>query len=209
MASVVQLDFPGDRIALVVRNKHSHTHHPDLGDQHADCILANGAPVGFFGDMTGRTVPMGVKGYVATYPIFRSTRPHYVDMGSARGAKCISALLVVSASATEVREFMTTWNHMRASPDEFSIASNNCASHASRAFMDAGLLPDGIPGTDTPDNLYDQLVRALGARCTVEFGYVGFMPRAGSGTDPLLSKFDVMIEPVAGLAPPAGGGSLY
>src|SRR5260221_10661309 len=41
------IKFTGDSVGLIVRGKKSHEHEPGLMEQHADCILSNGAPVGF------------------------------------------------------------------------------------------------------------------------------------------------------------------
>jgi hypothetical protein len=50
MADAYSLLFSGDQVGLIVRGKKSHAHKPDVMEQHADCILSNGAPVGFFGE---------------------------------------------------------------------------------------------------------------------------------------------------------------
>lgn len=34
---------------LIVRGKHKEKHHPGKPDQHADCILPESEPVGYFG----------------------------------------------------------------------------------------------------------------------------------------------------------------
>src|SRR5437899_3777599 len=50
IAHMPALTFPGNVIGLVVRGKTGPDDHPGVLDQHADCILPNGAPIGFFGD---------------------------------------------------------------------------------------------------------------------------------------------------------------
>jgi hypothetical protein len=72
---------------------------------------------------------------------------------------------------------------MRTSPGSFNIVGDNCSTHASKAFIDAGILTDGIPGLDTPDNLYRQLVTKLPGKTTTMTGYIGFVPKASGGFD--------------------------
>jgi hypothetical protein len=54
------------------------------------------------------------------------------------------------------------------------LLGGNCSSHASDAFINAGILGAGIPALDTPDNLYRQICREKKGKCSVLSGYVGF-----------------------------------
>lgn len=49
-ASAQRLPFDGTRIGLIVRGKFGPAHAPDLMAQHADVILPDGSPIGFFGE---------------------------------------------------------------------------------------------------------------------------------------------------------------
>lgn len=53
MGVIYSPKFTGNSVGLIVRGKCSQEHHPDNLDQHADCVLSNGAPIGFFGEGGG------------------------------------------------------------------------------------------------------------------------------------------------------------
>jgi hypothetical protein len=48
--------FNGTKIALIVRGKLNTNRDPDLMAQHADVILPDGSPIGFFGKGDGLSV---------------------------------------------------------------------------------------------------------------------------------------------------------
>ena len=188
--------FGGDRVALIVRGKTGADHSPGLMEQHADCVLSTGAPVGFFGEAsdggsTGRApssvggsgrgsvgksngVGMGMAGVVYDMEKLRQHRPYYVDLGMARGYGVVSTVLFVQVSAAEAMAFDKAWAEMARDPGSFQIVGWNCSTHASQAFRKAGILSGGIPGLDTPNNLYLQLVRERAGKTTSASGYVGF-----------------------------------
>lgn len=56
---VTQLVFDGRSVAFICRAKTSLAQSPDLMDQHGDCILENGAPIGFFGEDFNPMVDIG------------------------------------------------------------------------------------------------------------------------------------------------------
>lgn len=171
----------GGFVGLVVRGKVSHSHHPGNLDQHADCILSNGAPVGFYGTGGGSSgsVGLGMAGVVYDYRSMLVHRPYYVDAALAARYGVHSTILLVRVSGTEAALFDAAWARMLASPGGFSIVGNNCSTHAASAFKAAGIVSGGIPGLDTPDHLYDQLY-ALPRATPVYSGFIGFTP-AGAG----------------------------
>ena len=183
-AGLTTIDFPGTRVALVVRGKTGPAHHPGVMEQHADCILPNGAPVGFFGDMpggsSGPSVGMNLDGVVADYTWFLAHRVAYVDRAQAKKYGMVSTVLTVDVSAKEAAAFAGYWSALKLSPGRFYILGNNCSTHASDAFVTAGILPSGIPGLDTPDNLYTQLATVKASATKSYSGFVGFTP-GGAG----------------------------
>ncbi len=183
--STIKFDGTEPRIALVVRGKMSAQHHPDKMAQHADVILADGSPCGFYGEgngASGNRIGMSMQGKVYDYETMRIERPYYVSMDSAVSNRVVSTVLLVKVTARQAAAFGASWKAMALSPGNFNIFGGNCSTHASAAFIDAGLLSDGIPGLDTPDRLYGQLVDTLksGALQSIS-GYIGFAsnPRGG------------------------------
>jgi len=183
MADVI-MPMRKDSIALVVRGKKSPSDEPSVLDQHADCILDDGSPLGFYGtgnNNSGNGIGLRMDGVVWDYSILRTTRIFYVDFDSAVAAGAISTTLFVTVTTAQARAFRSSWMTMQSSPGSFNIIGDNCSTHASKAFMDAGVLPGGIPGLDTPDNLYKQLVATLPGKTMPISGYIGFLPQPGGG----------------------------
>lgn len=72
--------FDGTKIALIVRGKTGVNHDPDLLAQHADVILADGSPVGFFGQGegtsgSGGSLGAGMDGVVYDKNLLKVHRP--------------------------------------------------------------------------------------------------------------------------------------
>ncbi len=190
------------RIGLVVRGMSAPGRAPD--DQgHADCVLPNGAPIGFFADTTaagssGDTAagPLlfsgamtgAFTGEVYSYADYLRERPPYVRRDLAVAQRCVSTLLVIDVSDSEARRFEQAWTSMRHDPGQFGILGFNCSTHAGWAFASAGLLatparamgPRGtaeIEGFDTPAGLYRQLIEGpANSRFVSYSGYLGFEP---------------------------------
>ena len=53
------LVFDGRSVAFICRGKTSLSQSPNLTDQHGDCVLENGAPIGFFGEDFNAAVDIG------------------------------------------------------------------------------------------------------------------------------------------------------
>jgi len=199
----------GDRVGLIVRGKSSHEDDPSVFAQHADCILSTGAPVGFFG--TGNTGSsgggssgsgassrssanssnssgMGMTGVVYDQAGLARNRANYVDAAVAKATKTVSTVLLVQVSAAEAALFDGAWLDMTKDPGSFQLLGWNCSTHASQAFRKAGILSAGIPGLDTPNNLYKQLCVEKQGKVSVASGYVGFSS-FGSG-------YMLIVEPV-------------
>jgi hypothetical protein len=212
------MTFDGNTVGLIVRWKTGPTHRPAVWSQHADCILSNGAPIGYFGEPAANNVASGSSGAVgssagssmfgssggtvggspggsgtvmnmkgAVYDYFglARSRSYYMSVQLAQRDSVPSTVLLVPATAKQAAAFDGYWRGLELAPGRFSLLGRNCSTRASAAFVAAGLLPGGIPGLDTPNNLYDQLTRTYGARATSLSGYVGFIPmvrmRPGGG----------------------------
>ena len=196
MSKVIRL-LP-TQVGLIVRGKINHNHEPGKLEQHADCVLPGGAPVGFFGgggDASSGSIasitnfssgladgPSGVwnrvglnmKGFVAYYDDFQQKRPTYVDLNLAIKYKTVSTLLVINVSETQAGLFQSYWEQLRLNPGAFNIVGGNCSTHASEAFRHAHILSKGIPGLDTPNNLYHQLFKLHKDNSHSVAGYLGF-----------------------------------
>lgn len=204
LGASINLPFPHqDHIALVVRHK-STRNRPPPGEGHADVILPSGAPAGFFVDRAieeAGTWGLGVPGQVYGYAQFAAHRPWYVNLETATARAIPSGVLLVQVSAAESRRFQAAWQAMRARPGSFHIDGFNCSSHAALAFATAGLMGSEIPGLDTPDNLFHELLSRHPRRCRDVYGYLGFMPRESS-MDEMQMLCDVGMDQLHAPPPP-------
>jgi hypothetical protein len=174
------IPFGGDKVALIVRGKTSAEHSPGKLEQHADCVRSDGAPVGYFGEAGEgigyivRAVLIGIRGEVYDMDGFRRNRPYYVNVFDARAYGIVSTALVVRVTGAQASSFDDYWDRLAKDPGTFRLLGKNCSTRASGAFRHAGILQSGIPGLDTPNNLYRQLVRQRRDLCRSYTGYIGF-----------------------------------
>jgi hypothetical protein len=177
MATILTFDRTNkDQVALIVRGKSSATHEPKLNDQHADVILPNGEPVGYFGEGGGvsgwvtqqkvgilkRVVgAMRMEGGVYGYNKLAMHRPHFVDGTRAQEGNVYSTVLVVSVTKQQGIAFENYWSWLAMYPGKYRLLGKNCSSRAADAFIQAGIIKGSIPRLDTPNNLYKHLVKKL------------------------------------------------
>lgn len=198
------------KIALVVRGKQAPDHHPGKMEQHADAILQDGAPIGFYGtgnDRSSNNVGMSMQGVVYDYDALRKNRLWYVDVNSAVTYRVVSTVLVVEVDNATADKFGAAWDRMELNPGNFNIVGGNCSTHASAAFISAGVVKKTIPWLDTPDNLYEQLVDTIPASKRQSYtGFVGFTQRQGGGYNLVIRPY--VASPKAVAPNPGSSGSL-
>lgn len=190
--AMTTVEFTGSSVGLIVRGKTDPNHAPGNMDQHADCVLPDGSPMGFFGEggaNSGASIGQGswnrsgmnMKGAVYDHYLMSMHRPYYVDAASARTYNVKSTLLVIDISPPFTSMFIDYWNKLKANPQGFHILGGNCSTRASAAFVYAKVLSNGIPGLDTPDNLYRQLVTERKGKTVSYSGYIGFIKKPAGG----------------------------
>jgi len=203
-----------DTVGLIVRGKNNDGHSPGLLEQHADCILSTSEPYGYFGgegdassgssgpasdsasgssaggpSAISNSVGMNMKGMVADYDAFLRIRPPYVKLSLAKKYKVVSSVLLVKVTPAQASLFDKFWRNLALTPGSFSLLGDNCSTHVSEAFVSAGIVSTGIPGLDTPNNLYIQIKAKLPGKTTTHSGYIGFEKRAGT------KDYDLHVEP--------------
>lgn len=187
-----------NQIGIIVRGKLNDKHSPGVMEQHADCILPGGEPVGFFGgegdhssgssgsssgsssnswangpSLSWNSTGMNMKGMVAHYPELRRIRPWYVDIKQAQKYKVKSTVLVLDVTKAQADLFKQFWKNLKLNPGGFSLLGANCSTHASEAFIAANIVSKGIPGLDTPDNLYKQIKTSHSGSKKTYSGHIG------------------------------------
>ena len=99
----------------------------------------------------------------------------------------VSTLILITVTPTQSSLFDQAWKNMKLSPGSFNLLGGNCSTHASIAFVEAKIVSGGIPGLDTPDNLYHQLKSKMAGKYKIYSGYLGFRPT-------LSKRFDIEVE---------------
>lgn len=199
-------------IGLIIRGKHSDKHSPGKMEQHADCILPEGQPVGFFGDngdassgdsgssfasslkswaggpsISWNRSGLNMKGVVAYHDDLLRTRPAYVNIELAKKYKVKSTVLLLETTKNQAELFKQYWKNLSLNPGTFNIIGGNCSTNASDAFIAAKIVASGIPGLDTPNNLYKQLKAKHSGRVVIHSGFVGAKHISGS-------KYELIID---------------
>ena len=190
MAESRIIPMKGDTVGLIVRGKLAADHDPDVLQQHADCILPDGSPLGYFGEGNEaklNSVGLDMQGAVYDHAAMRIHRPFYVNVDAAVAYRVVSTVLLVTVSKREALRFKTYWEELKRAPGTFHLLGANCSSHASEAFIAAGIVKKGIPGLDTPNNLYKQIAKQRKDAVSMT-GYVGFNQRSG-GFDLVVRAF--------------------
>lgn len=181
-----RIRFKRNMVGLIVRGKLDDGHVPGIMQQHADCILPNGEPVGFFGNngaatggassVSWNSVHMNKQGVVIDYRRMKRIMPYFVDVAVAKKRGVKSTVLLVEVDQVEALIFSNFWKSLADNPSVFHLLGNNCSTHASKAFIKAGILNKCIPGLDTPDHLYRQLKNDRTRKTVSYSGYLGHVP---------------------------------
>lgn len=163
------------QISLIIRGKAGEQHNPGVMEQHADVILSDGTPMGFFGENGGVSagIGMGMDGVVADPDWFDENRSGYMNARIAERYDMPSTVLTLGVTPEQAAKFDEYWANLEDEPGDFSLLGANCSTHAAEAFEYAGITDKGIPGLDTPDNLYSQL-KDIQPEAISESGYLGF-----------------------------------
>jgi len=174
------------KIALIIRGKHSETHRPALWNQHADVILSDGSPAGFFARdafMGSGSSGMFLDGMVFDYFDYAMRRKQYVDAGVARERGLVSTVCTLEVDDYTAQKFDYFWRNLQreaqAGEQSFWIAGKNCSTRAAQAFKYAGAMKGDIKGIDTPNRLFETLRLHHGSTLVCESGYVGIERHLG------------------------------
>lgn len=183
------------KVALVVRGKKSDAHDPGISS-HADCLLPGGEPIGYFGaggvqtsgnlSASWHSVGLNKKGQVVDYDRLKKVLRRYTDPNIAQATNTVSTVLVMEVDAIEALAFKNYWKNLTDTSDGFRLLGNNCATHASKAFIRAKIISKGIPGLDTPNNLYSQLLKVKGRKMKAYSGFLGHKQCQVTGNTDLL-----------------------
>lgn len=183
-----EIEFIKPRVALIVRGKSGLHHRPGLLEQHADCVLSNGEPVGFFGDGPVRSggsmrsasgsslrIGLNMSGQVVFYQgFYEMGSDDYVDINEARMVGIPATMAVLDVTLDQAEKFDHFWRNLSKNPGVFNLIGKNCSNQAANAFVHAGILKTGGGLRSTPNGLLHRLVDLPGLSSQVFVGFFGF-----------------------------------
>ena len=114
-----------------------------------------------------------MKGKVALHKDLLKIRPMYVDINLARKYSVFSTVLLLEVTHSQAKLFKTFWENLKLNPGAFNLLGRNCSSNAAKAFDHAQIINGGIPGLDTPNNLYKHLKAKYAGNQRILSGHIG------------------------------------
>lgn len=164
-----------ERVGLIVRYKAARSAPCSDGFGHVDAILPSGEPMGFYSKTFDLTAIVSADGEVKDYALTAASRPQYVSIKDARAKRCPSVALSIPVTRKQADTVTAEWARYRTSAMTYRAAGGNCATYIAEAWETAGIIKGGIPGLDTPDNLFE-FVDGLFPKADFAMGYFGFRP---------------------------------
>ena len=211
----VHINLDGSSLGYVVRGMADISHSPSVFQQHADCVLSTGEPVGFFGNagagsggvssLSWNSMSMNMIPKALGYDEMLSLIPHFVDSHKAKEMKCFSTVLIFHKIEVEkVSAFDNFWWEKKAARTgdlkPFHILGRNCSSFAYAGFKESNLLSDRPGLIDTPAKLFHHLVKIMKLNnytLSCFSGLVSFNPHEKVRRNRIRdrnAKYDIIIE---------------
>lgn len=172
-------------IGLLVRKQFTTDIGKDRYGRHLDVLLPGGRIVGFnvstdevdFIKYVFRHTP----GTVRELEELKRIRKHYICAETAQncsykgrnGLRMVTVWARFRVTPQQARELVSAWDRMAENPPEFRLWGKNCASRAAEAFVEAGILPWGLPMLDTPEALLHRVL-SFYPDAELSKGYFGF-----------------------------------
>ncbi|MFI5343791.1 MAG: hypothetical protein ACHQUC_06175 [Chlamydiales bacterium] len=190
----VEIYLEKDTIGYLVHGRKDPKESPWMPDQHANCVLSTGQPVGFAnrdgpacGGSSGSSWNLvGFnRGKVLGYDLMCQHAPLWVKFEEAKEANYYSMILFIEGVDREIiANFDDFWLSkilpLGQTFDPFHLIGRNCSSFAYESFKTVGLLSKPVPALiTTPLELLKHLNSELKARnykLTCFSGIVGFEP---------------------------------
>lgn len=106
-----------NQIGLIVRGMLNPDHNPSVFAQHADCILPDGSPIGFFGEGPGQasggsgssmSLGLGMAGVVFDYARMKEARFAYVNPVRAKQEGVFSTVLILDTTEEAAERLPST-----------------------------------------------------------------------------------------------------
>ena len=121
-----------------------------------------------------------IPGEVRNYHDLLGIREHYIKADVAQnvtydgedGYKIVTDWVKIKVSREQAEKLRHSWYEMKKNPPDFRLWGDNCATRLSQNFAEAGILPHGLPGFDTPESVL-KLLKKYYPDLEMETGYFG------------------------------------
>jgi hypothetical protein len=166
---------PGE-IGLACRYKAGPTARSTDEGGHADAILPNGVPVGYYArTRRDRRLAILAPGMVRDHRSLLRDRPEYMLADDARARRCPTTFCLVDVGPRAALRFARIWDELTERPPYFVAVGGNCAQVIARALVEVGAMPRRWPPPGSPDALFRALHRAR-PDARIATGFAEFVP---------------------------------
>jgi hypothetical protein len=148
---------------------------------HADAILPNGVPIGYYArTKRDRRLAIIAPGMVKRGEALRAHRPEYMDAAGAHARRCPTTFAIIPVGAARAAAFAREWERLAAQPPHFFAIGGNCAQVIHGALVRAGALPRRLLAPGSPDALFRAVHRAH-PEARIASGFASFVADAAGG----------------------------
>lgn len=172
-------------IGLLLRRQFNEDVTKDRICRHIDILLADNSIVGF--NVAEPEVQilkymfLHTPGKVRDFDDLNQIRQYYIYADKAMNVthkgkpnqKMVTWWAHLYVTQQQADKLHACWDEMAKNPPDFRLWGDNCASRAAESLVCAGILPPGLPGLDTPENVLKR-VKTFYPDVRVEEGYFGF-----------------------------------
>lgn len=214
----IVIRFNENTVGCVIRNMRNLNSYEPTYNQHIDCILPSGEPVGFFGrpgpgssgpfSASWNSLALNEIGNVFGYDRLLLIAPELVDLEEAMKKNVLSGVLILQfpeKNQDKAHCFHKYWVEAKGAKKgelkPFHIIGRNCSTFAYNGFKESNILNERMSYIfDTPRKLFDALIRGSkneGYTLKCYFGHVGFIestPRSKPSRINECKNYDLIIS---------------
>lgn len=173
-------------VGLLLRRNYTDDPGQERAIRHLDVLLPDGRIAGFHplnDDELGalRKLFLPNPGQVRDYELIRHYTPQYVDAAVAadctwgkRNHQMLTTYWVhLKVTPQQAQAFTAAWDEMAVRPPVFRLWGSNCSTRGYDALQQAGIVPSGLPGFDTPAAVFRRVLQFY-PDARIEDGFFGY-----------------------------------
>ncbi len=194
-------------VGLLLRRQFNEDVTKDRICRHIDILLADNEIVGFnvaepevkilkyfFLHTPGKVRDFDDLNQIRQYYLYTDKAMNVTHKGKSN-LKMVTWWAHLMVTQQQADKLKACWDEMAKNPPEFRLFGDNCASRAAESLVCAGILPPGLPGLDTPENVLKR-VKEFYPEVRVEEGYFGFDGERKPYLIPLVAVHPELRQPV-------------